>query len=245
MVTSTTPSGQTETAQEQPKELHELARTRGTAGWSATAAAATRTAVAISGPRRDPTHPPPARPTLGFSCEGPTFTSASAPPSRQESMPQLQAPSSAASPCSAALRSSEAADAHLKSASAFENPRSAEMLHGGRPANVLTADSTSTLRQAHAQGRRAQTCASDLEPCKARDALRATGATRAMPTSHERCFAPHVPAPTSFRRGAAPWPTTSAGARRPGTPAPCLLPFPMTHPLASTRVRRTLSLRTG
>ena len=44
-------------------------------------------------------------PTLGFSCEGPTFTSTSAPPSRQESMPQHQAPSTAASPCWAAAAS--------------------------------------------------------------------------------------------------------------------------------------------
>ena len=134
--------------------------------------------------------------------------SGSAPPSRHESMPQLQAPSTAASPCSAALGSDEAADAHLMSASTFESRRPTEMLHGGRLANVLPADSTSTLRQAQAQGRRAQARASDLVPCKARDALRATAATRTMRTSHERCFVPHVPAPTSVRRGAAPWPTT-------------------------------------
>ena len=41
-------------------------------------------------------------PNTGLQLRGPTFTSASAQPGRQGSMPQLQAPSTAASPCWAA-----------------------------------------------------------------------------------------------------------------------------------------------
>ena len=156
-------------------------------------------------------------------------------------MPQLQAPSSAASPCSAALRSDEAATAHLTSASTAESRRSAEMLTVAAWLTSSPGEPTSTLRQARAQGRRAHSRAFGLDPCKARDALRATAATRTMRTSHARSFVPHVRAPT----------TVSGAARRLGLRPPLGRAGPglqhhaccrsrMAHPLASTRVRRTL-----
>jgi hypothetical protein len=120
--------------------------------------------------------------------------------------------STAPSPCSAAIGSHEAADAHPKSASTFESRRPTEMLHGGRLANVLLADPTSPLRQARAQGWRAQAANSKPGTCKGRDALRAT--LRPAPSPLYRSGVSRRAWRHLFaRRGAAPWPTTACTGR--------------------------------